>query len=144
MPAASGASPGTPKQATPAQVAALNARQAVASADPQSTASVSAAFQALAYAPAANSPLDRANIVAASAPIPRSVRPASVARNSMAVTDDHLGGRQGTAGPGQRGLDVGADRRFQGPNDIWMRVMILAPSASTSMSSTVLGDTDMT
>jgi hypothetical protein len=29
-------------------------------------------------------------------------------------------------------------------NDIWMRVMILAPSASTSMSSTVLGDSDMT
>ena len=29
-------------------------------------------------------------------------------------------------------------------NEIWMRVMILAPSASTSMSVTVLGDTDMT
>ena len=28
--------------------------------------------------------------------------------------------------------------------DIWMRVMILAPSATTSMSSTVLGDADMT
>ena len=28
--------------------------------------------------------------------------------------------------------------------DIWMRVMILAPSATTSMSSTVIGDTDMT
>jgi hypothetical protein len=29
-------------------------------------------------------------------------------------------------------------------NDVWMRVMILAPSASASMSATVLGDTDMT
>ena len=29
-------------------------------------------------------------------------------------------------------------------NDIWMRAMILAPSASTSMSATVLGDADMT
>jgi hypothetical protein len=29
-------------------------------------------------------------------------------------------------------------------NDVWMRMMILAPSASTSMSATVLGDTDMT
>jgi hypothetical protein len=29
-------------------------------------------------------------------------------------------------------------------NDIWMRVMMLAPSASTSMRATVLGDTDMT
>ena len=47
-----GDAPATPKQATPAQVAAISARQAFASADPQSTASVSAAFQALAYAPA--------------------------------------------------------------------------------------------
>jgi len=29
-------------------------------------------------------------------------------------------------------------------NDVWMRVMILAPSATTSMSATVLGDSDMT
>jgi hypothetical protein len=29
-------------------------------------------------------------------------------------------------------------------NDVWMRMMILAPSASTSMSATVLGDSDMT
>jgi hypothetical protein len=29
-------------------------------------------------------------------------------------------------------------------NDAWMRMMILAPSASMSMSATVLGDTDMT
>ena len=45
-------------------------------ADPQPTASVSDKFnKALAYAPAASSPVDRSNIVAASAPIPRSVRP---------------------------------------------------------------------
>ena len=29
-------------------------------------------------------------------------------------------------------------------NDIWMRVLMLAPSASSAMSTTVLGDTDMT
>jgi hypothetical protein len=29
-------------------------------------------------------------------------------------------------------------------NDIWMRVVMLAPSASTAMSTTVLGDTEMT
>ena len=29
-------------------------------------------------------------------------------------------------------------------NDIWLRVVMLAPSASTSMFTTVLGDTDMT
>jgi hypothetical protein len=28
--------------------------------------------------------------------------------------------------------------------DIWMRAMILAPSATTSMSATVLGDADLT
>ena len=28
--------------------------------------------------------------------------------------------------------------------DIWMRVVMLAPSASNAMSTTVLGDTDMT
>ena len=55
-----GDAPATPKQATPAQVAAINARKALAAADPQSTASISAAFhQALAYAPAAASPVER-------------------------------------------------------------------------------------
>jgi hypothetical protein len=29
-------------------------------------------------------------------------------------------------------------------DDAWMRVMMLAPSASTSMSTTVFGDTDLT
>jgi hypothetical protein len=29
-------------------------------------------------------------------------------------------------------------------NDVWMRAMILAPSASTAMLSTVFGDTDLT
>ena len=136
-----GDAPATPKQATPAQVAALNARQAVGSADPQSTASVSAAFQALAYAPVSTSPVDRANIVAASAPILRSGRP--VSRNPMAVTSiDQVvaKGAQGQAGA------ITTSRRIAGAkgNEIWMRVMMLAPSASTSMSATVLGDTDMT
>ena len=40
-----GRRPTTPKQATPAQIAAITARQAVTSADPQSTASISAAFR---------------------------------------------------------------------------------------------------
>jgi hypothetical protein len=32
----------------------------------------------------------------------------------------------------------------KGANEIWMRVMMLAPSASTSMSVTVFGDSDLT
>jgi hypothetical protein len=132
----------TPTQATPAQVAALNARHAVSPADPQSTASVS---DALAYAPPANSPLDRSNIVAATAPIPRSVRPASVARNSMAVNEVTSVVAKGSQG---QGSVVSTSARIAvskaTDTDIWMRVMILAPSASTAMSSTVIGDTDLT
>jgi hypothetical protein len=138
----------TANQATPAQVAALNARKALASADPQSTSSVSSAFQALAYAPAASSPSastpsERANVVAASAPIPRSVRPASAPRNPAAATtiDTVVAkGSQGQGSPVTTSTRIAASRS----NDTWMRMMILAPSASTSMSATVLGDTDMT
>jgi uncharacterized protein YcbK (DUF882 family) len=132
----------TPKQATPAQVAALSARRAVVSADPQSTASVS---DALAYAPPANSPLDRSNIVAATAPIPRSARPASVSRNSMAVTDVTSVVAKGSQG---QGSVISTSARITASKatgtDIWMRAMILAPSATTSMSSTVIGDADLT
>jgi hypothetical protein len=130
-------------QATPAQVAAINARQAVASSDPQPTASVPAAYQAMAYAPAATtSPVDRANIVAASAPIPRSGRPALAPQNSMAVTNITTviaKGAQGQGGVVATSTRISASRA----NDAWMRVMMLAPSASTSMSATVLGDTDL-
>jgi uncharacterized protein YcbK (DUF882 family) len=132
-----------PKQLTPAQVAAINARQALASTDPQSTASVSPAMQALAYAPASSSPVDRGNIVAASAPIPRSVRPASAPRNPTAVTAvDQVVAK----GPQDPGSVVATSTRMaaSNSNDVWMRMMILAPSASMSMSATVLGDTDMT
>jgi uncharacterized protein YcbK (DUF882 family) len=138
-----GDTPATPQQATPAQVAALSARQALGSADPQSTASISAAFQALAYAPVSSSPVNRANIVAASAPIPQSARPASPPRNAMAanaITSVVAKGPQGQGGEVATSARIAASRG----NDAWMRAMIVAPSASTSMSATVLGDTDMT
>jgi len=138
-----GDAPATPKQATPAQIAAISAREALASADPPTTASVSAAFQALAYAPASSSPVDRSNIVAASAPIPRNIRPASAPRDAaLATTIDTVVAK----GPQDQGRVVATSTRLAASrgNDIWMRVMMLAPSASTSMSATVLGDTDMT
>ena len=135
-----------PQQATPAQVAALKARQAVAPADPQSTASVPSAMQALAYAPASAPPVDRANIVAASAPIPHSARPAP--RNAAAVaTEINTVAAKGTQGQdGQvRGVIANSTRISAAKgNDIWLRVVMLAPSASNSMFTTVLGDTDMT
>jgi uncharacterized protein YcbK (DUF882 family) len=132
----------TPQLATPAQIAAINARQAVASTDPQSTASI-AASRALAYAPPSSSPVDRSNIVAAGAPIPRSIRPASVPRNPMAVTNITSVIAKGSQ---DRGSVVATSTRIAASSGdgAWMRVMMLAPSATTSMSATVLGDTDLT
>jgi uncharacterized protein YcbK (DUF882 family) len=145
-----GDSPTTPKQATPAQVAAISARQALAAAtDPQSTAGVNLQAasnfnEAMAYAPPPAAPVDRAHVVAASAPMPRTMRPASVARNPMAVTDVTTVIPKGSQDQAPVGT---ASRLAAGPsseNSVWLRAMILAPSASTSMLSTVFGDTDMT
>lgn len=141
-----GDAPAETRQASPAQVAALKAREAVGAADPQPTASVTEAFnKALAYAPAATSPVDRANIVAASAPIPRSVRPT---RNpAVAATEINTVVAKGVQG-GVQGQDsvISTSTRLAAAkgSDIWMRIVMLAPSASNAMSTTVLGDTDMT
>src|SRR4029077_5239869 len=135
--------PHTPRQATPAQVAAINARQAITSTDPPSTASITAAYQALAYAPASASAVARGNIVTATAPIPRGPRPLAANQNSMAVTNVTTvvaKGAQGQGGVVAPSTRIAASRA----NDAWMREMMLAPSASTSMSATVLGDADMT
>jgi uncharacterized protein YcbK (DUF882 family) len=138
-----------PKQATPAQIAALKARQAVTPTDPQSTASIPAVMQALAYAPASNSPVDRANIVAASAPIPRSARPAP--RNAAAAATE-INSVAAKGAQGQENLKdnltrsvIATSTRITAArgNDVWLRVVMLAPSASNSMFTTVLGDTDM-
>ncbi|ANV99497.1 DUF882 domain-containing protein [Bradyrhizobium icense] len=135
--------PSTANQATPAQIAALRARQALAAAtDPQPTASVSHAFnKAMAYAPAASSPVDRANIVAASTAIPRPVRPARIA--DAASTEINTVVAKGTQGQDSVVATSTRLAAAQG-NNIWMRVVMLAPSASSAMSTTVLGDTEMT
>ncbi len=126
--------PTTPKQATPAQVAAISARRALASTDPQSTSSVPAAYQALAYAPAASPPVDRA-----SAPAPRRARAASANRNPVAANDTPV------AAKGQDGVVTASTRIVASKaGDTWMRIITLAPSASTSMSVTMLGDANMT
>jgi hypothetical protein len=126
-----------PTQASPEQVAAIRARQAIAAADPQATASVPAAYQALAYAPAASSPVDRNNIVAASAPIPRSIRPAP--RNAAAATEINTVAAKSP----QAGILTSTRLSAAKDDDTWMRIMMLAPSAST-MAVTTLGDVDMT
>jgi len=134
--------PTAANQATPAQVAALKARQAVGATDPQSTASVSEAFnKALAYAPAASSPVDRTTVVAASAPIPRTVRPTRNA--AAAATEINTVVAKGAQG---QGSVISTSTRLAAAkgNEVWMRVVMLAPSASSAMSTTVLGDTNMT
>ncbi|MFL6837452.1 MAG: DUF882 domain-containing protein [Bradyrhizobium sp.] len=132
-----------PKQATAAQIAALRTREAVVAADPQSTASVSENFnRALAYAPADGSPVDRSNIVTASAPIPRSVRPAPRTAGAAANEINTIVAK----GPQGQGSVIATSTRIAAArgNDVWMRVVMLAPSASNSLFTTVLGDTDLT
>jgi uncharacterized protein YcbK (DUF882 family) len=135
--------PKAANQATPAQVAALRARQALAAAtDPQPTASVTESFnKAMAYAPAASSPVDRANVVAASAPLPRPARPARNAGTAATEINTVVAkGAQGQDAVIATSTRLGAARG----TSIWMRVVMLAPSASHAMSTTVLGDTEMT
>ncbi|MGF6306059.1 uncharacterized protein YcbK (DUF882 family) [Bradyrhizobium sp. i1.8.4] len=130
----------TPKQASAAQIAALKAREAVGAADPQTTASATENFsKALAYVPT-GSPVDRANIVAATAPIPRNVRPT---RNAAAPSTE-INTVVAKGAPGQGVITTSARISAAKGNDVWMRVVMLAPSASSSMLTTVLGDTDMT
>ncbi len=129
--------PTAPQQATPAQIAALKARQALAAAtDPQPTASVSnSALQALAFAPAA-SPVDRANVVAASAPIPRSARPAS--RNLAQATEINT-----VVGKRIDGMVATATRISAAKGEsIWLKIVMLSPSASRAMSVTLMGELD--
>jgi hypothetical protein len=144
-----GDNPSTPTQATPAQVvAAISARQALEAADPRPTSSVPAAYQAMAYAPQAAAPgdraqVDRAQVVTASAPIPRSSRPISLARNSAPAT-----GIDTVATKGAQDDDslIATSTRLAAAtnNGIWMRIVMLAPSATTSMSVTMMGDADLT
>ena len=139
-----GDNPSTPKQATPAQVvAAISARQALEAADPRPTSSVPAAYQAMAYMPQAAAPVDHANVVSASAPIPRSPRPVSLARNSAPATGIDTVATKGAQGDGS--LIATSTRLTAATNNgSWMRVVLLAPSATTSMSVTMMGDADLT
>jgi len=133
--------PATPQQATPAQIAALKARQALAAAtDPQPTASVSnAAYQALAYAPAAASLVDHANVVAASAPIPRAAHTAAAARNFAPATEINT-----VVGKRTDGMIANATRLSAAKGEsVWLKIVMMSPSASRAMSVTLMGELDM-
>jgi uncharacterized protein YcbK (DUF882 family) len=135
-----------PQQASPAQLTALAARKFIAAADhPEATASVSENFnKAMAYAPAAVAPVDRTNVVTASAPMPRSARPAAPSRNPMAVNDVTTVVAKGAQGQADLFATSARLAASRGSNEIWLRVIMLAPSASSSMSVTVFGDADLT
>jgi hypothetical protein len=121
-------------------VAAISARQALANAADPQPASTSAFQQALAYAPP-SAPIDRANIVAASAPMPRGTRPATLARNPMAVTSITTVIAKGSHGQiSAMTTSTRLSAAVIRDDDVWMRVMILAPSATTSMTATVMSD----
>ena len=98
----------------------------------------------MAYAPAAVAPIERAHVVAASVPMPRNARPAAPSRNSMAVNDVTTVVTKDTQGEGSVIATSARLAASKGNNEVWMRVMMLAPSASTSMSVTVFGDADLT
>jgi hypothetical protein len=136
------------KQATATQAfAAIVARRAADAADPQSTAATSSPYQAMAYAPPANSSVDRANIVAGSAPMPYSIHPAALRDPNAATEINTIAIRlaQARGGPNQIDLAPSAARLAAAKSDdIWLRIIMLAPSARESMSVTVMGDTNMT
>ena len=133
--------PSKPNQATPAQIAAIAARRAVA--DPDQTASVAAAYNALAYAPPSSSPVDRANIVAASAPIPRSAHQSAALRNAAPATEINTVAAKGAQGGDDQVMTSSRIAGAKG-NDTWLRIVLLTPSVSSSMSVTRMGDADLT
>jgi uncharacterized protein YcbK (DUF882 family) len=137
-----------PKQATAAEAAAaaaaIRARRALDGTDPQTTASTPAALDAMAYVPPPSSPVDRANLVAASAPIPHIVRPVTQDRDnsSPATGGDTVAakGIRGDGGPVTNSARIAAANA----DGAWLRIIMLAPSVGASMQVTVLGDTDLT
>ena len=135
-----------PKQATPAQIAAINARRALASVDPPPATGTPAAYEAFAYAPIASSSVGHANVVAASAPVPHNIRVAQATRNSAPATEINTVAAKGSQDNNSQERDgpVATSTRLSagGGNETWIRVMLLAPSAAT-MSVTILGDTDL-
>jgi hypothetical protein len=131
------------KQDTAAQViATVAARKALEAADPRSTASTSAPYQAMAYVLPNSSPTDRSNVAAASTPNPRSAPPVGLRNPNATTAINTLAVRSAS---GQSNLVMNAARLSAARgNNIWLRIVMLAPSASNSMSVTVMGDTDMT
>ena len=135
--------PATANQATPAQVAALRARQALAAATIRSRPPASPKRSRRRW-PMRRPPPRRSTAPTSSPPLRRCRAPTRPARNADAAATEI----NTVVAKGAQGQDsvVATSARLaaaQG-NNIWMRVVMLAPSASSAMSTTVLGDTEMT
>jgi len=127
----------TPKPASAEQIAAVQAR----AADPQSTAALPLSVaNAMAYA----SPqlLDRSKIVAASAPVAPThiaalAHDAAVSVHASSVIGKRLRGQSHS--PATMLRLANADQA----SDIWLRAMVLAPSANNALYTSVMGKWDM-
>ena len=127
-----------PRQASPEQVAALRARNAVAQADPLSTASLPRdVAQALAFAPPSH---ERPQVVAARAPMPMTPRQRLAATHALVETV------AAKSRPGQPSAiatmaQVSAASQM---NHFWTRAMMMTPNVTTALSATSWGERDMT
>ncbi len=127
----------TPKPASAEQIAAVKAR----AADPQSTASLPAnVANAMAYD--APQLLDRNKIVAASGPVPPThiaalARDAAVSVHASTVLGKTSRGHSHS--PATMLRLASADQA----SDIWLRAMVLTPSANNALYTSVMGDWDM-
>lgn len=126
----------TPKPASAEQIAAVKAR----AADPQSTAALPAnVANAMAYD--APQLLDRNKVVAASGPVPPT-HIAALARDAVAVHATTVVGktlRGQSHSPATMLRLASADQ----VSDIWLRAMVLTPSANNALYTSVMGDWDM-
>ncbi|MBI5131714.1 MAG: DUF882 domain-containing protein [Rhodopseudomonas palustris] len=133
--------PVAPKQASPQQVAAISARQALEAADPQSP------LNAMAFAASSTEKTSKPthpHVVTASAPIPTGVRPSSLARHPVVSTKiDTVVGKTGSGKTGVVSNSARITAAGSRDSDVWMRAMILMPSAVTT-GATAIGDADMT
>jgi uncharacterized protein YcbK (DUF882 family) len=139
--------PAPAKQPTPEQIAAIRAHEEATSGERQPTAGITDAFQALAYMPA---PGDRAQATTPDALTPDALTPGAdhptshdetPATGSINAAVAKNQGQPGSDGPIMTAATKVAATKS---NDIWLRALMLAPSTSSSMLTTVLGDTDMT
>jgi hypothetical protein len=137
-----GDDPATPKQATPAELAALRARRALDGIE--TTAATASALDAMAYVPPPSATVDRADVVAATAHASRNVRPVMLARdNSVPATGIDMVAAKDPHG-GDSLVTNSARIAAANTNGMWLRIIMLAPSVGASMQVTVMGDTDLT